>query len=945
MVTIRVDGKDYTVDESKNLLDTLLGLGLDVPYFCWHPSMGSVGSCRQCAVKVYAHADDEKGRILMSCMTPITEGMQVSIMDQKTEEFRRKSIEVTMANHPHDCPVCEEGGECHLQDMTIMSGHSHRHYTGKKKTYTNQYLGPCINHEMNRCITCYRCVRFYDDYAGGKDLAAMSSRENVYFGRQQPGILESPFSGNLVEVCPTGVFTDKTLAQSYTRKWDLQTAPSICSHCSLGCNTSPGERYGKIKRVVNRYHEDINRYFICDRGRFGYAHTNRAERYQAFSIRQSENRQTCSEEDAFSLVKKWMSEVHSEQSKLLAVGSPSASIEENFALQTLVGVENFYSGLDVTSHQVLLEILKIQQSSDIHTPTLREIEQADAVLILGEDLIHSAPMMGLSVRQSTRHVSYELAKQAHIPLWQDASVRTIGQQQRSPLMIASVANTDLDEIASHCYNATPDDIASMGFAIAHRLNDQAPNVDKLSPEQQDWVDQVATCLQQASRPVIISGSSLNSVSVIHAAAQIAKALTDKTEQRKGHLALVTDYSNSLGLAMLLSSTGDEASSQHLSAAIDRVIEDEVPYKLIVLQNDLYQKEEQARVDALLEKCKRVIVIEQQPNRVSQHADLVIPATTIFETEGTLVNYEGRAQRYFSVFNQTNPALKDNWRHLVWLAKASIQANLQDNINNDAKALSECSRFDDIVHLFENAQATREIHFFSEWEKVAHDANFRIANMKIPRQSPRYSGRTSMNASLSVSEEQQPIDTDSALAYSMEGVPWQYPNPLSVTAWAPGWNSNEAENKYQKEINGASLSGNKGVLLKRKESGADANHAFDWFQPSPNGEYNHPPEDNKLLAVMARRVFDGDSLSALSPALLERAGIPNIQLNPVDLPRLGIDEKKPVHVHLQDRVEQFYVNPNLNVAEGVAIIPSDPKTKSNLSLSLLPAWIILEPNHE
>ena len=127
-----------------------------------------------------------------------------------------------MVNHPHDCPVCDEGGECHLQDMTGMNRHVYRRYHGRKRTFHNQDLGPLVNHEMNRCIQCYRCTRFYRDYAGGRDFDALMLRDQVYFGRYQDGVLESEFSGNLVEICPTGVFTDKTLKRHYTRKWDLQ---------------------------------------------------------------------------------------------------------------------------------------------------------------------------------------------------------------------------------------------------------------------------------------------------------------------------------------------------------------------------------------------------------------------------------------------------------------------------------------------------------------------------------------------------------------------------------------------------------------------------------------------------------------------------------------------------------------------------------------------------
>ena len=209
MPTIYIDGTAYEVEEGKNLLEACLNLGLDLPYFCWHSSMGSIGSCRQCAMVQYQNDEDTRGRIVMGCMTPVTDGARLSLQGETANEFRESVIESLMLNHPHDCPVCAEGGECHLQDMTVMVGHRDRNYRGKKNTHRNQYLGPLINHEMNRCISCYRCVRFYRDYAGGTDLAALASHDHVYFGRHQDGVLQSEFAGNLVEVCPTGVFTDK----------------------------------------------------------------------------------------------------------------------------------------------------------------------------------------------------------------------------------------------------------------------------------------------------------------------------------------------------------------------------------------------------------------------------------------------------------------------------------------------------------------------------------------------------------------------------------------------------------------------------------------------------------------------------------------------------------------------------------------------------------------
>ncbi len=285
VATIYIDNRPYVVKDGQNLLRACLSLGFDLPYFCWHPAMHSVGACRQCAVKQFKDENDTKGRIVMACMTLAADGTRISIDDPEARAFRAGVIELLMVNHPHDCPVCDEGGECHLQDMTVMTGHTYRRFRFQKRTHRNQDLGPLVNHEMNRCIACYRCVRFYRDYAGGRDFDVFQWHNHVYFGRHADGTLENEFSGNLVEICPTGVFTDKTLKRHYTRKWDLQTAPSICVHCGVGCNTIPGERYGLLRRIRNRYHRDVNGYFLCDRGRYGYEFVNSPRRIRQAMLR------------------------------------------------------------------------------------------------------------------------------------------------------------------------------------------------------------------------------------------------------------------------------------------------------------------------------------------------------------------------------------------------------------------------------------------------------------------------------------------------------------------------------------------------------------------------------------------------------------------------------------------------------------------------------------
>jgi len=195
MATVFVDDKAVRMNSAENLLHGCLSLGYNLPYFCWHPALGSVGACRQCAVKQFKDDHDTKGRLVMACMTAVADGARISITDPEAALFRKSVIEGLMISHPHDCPVCDEGGECHLQDMTYMTGHDYRRYRFEKRTFHNQNLGPLVNHEMNRCIQCYRCVRYYREYAGGRDFDAFALRNIVFFGREQDGTLENEFSG------------------------------------------------------------------------------------------------------------------------------------------------------------------------------------------------------------------------------------------------------------------------------------------------------------------------------------------------------------------------------------------------------------------------------------------------------------------------------------------------------------------------------------------------------------------------------------------------------------------------------------------------------------------------------------------------------------------------------------------------------------------------------
>jgi len=785
MATIHVDGKQYEVDGSDNLLRACLTLGLDIPYFCWHPALGSVGACRQCAVKQYANADDKRGRLVMSCMTQSTDNTYISIEDDEAKQFRASVIEWLMTNHPHDCPVCEEGGHCHLQDMTVMTGHNTRRYRFTKRTHQNQYLGPFINHEMNRCIACYRCVRYYKDYAGGTDLGVYGAHDNVYFGRVEDGVLESEFSGNLTEVCPTGVFTDKTHSERYNRKWDMQFAPSICHGCASGCNTSPGERYGELRRIENRYNGAVNQYFLCDRGRFGYGYVNRDDRPRHPQVRENGLFVRRELDAALDAIAAQLQSVR----RVIGIGSPRASLEANYALRELVGADNFFAGIDAASLSVDRLALSVLQSHADAVPSLRQVEDKDAVLVLGEDLTQTGARIALALRQAVKNKPVKMTTDKKIGDWNALGVRDIGQRELSPLYIASPQATRLDDVAVATWHATSDDIARFGFAVAHAIDASAPAVDGLDADTQALVRRVADDLLAATQPLVVSGTSLGSEAVIQAAANITRAL--QAQGRQAAVTLALSETNSLGTAMLDGQPLGDALALLTSGGADAVV---------VLENDLYRRAPAAVVDAALAAAREVIVLDHQLTETAGKAQWLLPAASFAEGDGTLVSQEGRAQRYFQVYDPAyydgTVAIKESWRWLHALHSTVLGRDVS------------WTQLDEVT-----AATAAAFPLLAGIVDAAPGASFRIKGLKIAREPRRYSGRTAMRANISVHEPRASQDHDSALAFSMEGI--SGPNevsPLTPFAWAPGWNSPQAWNKFQDEVGGQLKAGDSGVRL-------------------------------------------------------------------------------------------------------------------------------------
>jgi NADH-quinone oxidoreductase subunit G len=899
MPKIVIDNVSYEVRDGQNLLEAGLEQGLNIPYFCWHAALGSAGACRQCAVKQYANPEDTRGRLVMACMTPASEGTRISVDDAEAKDFRANVVEMLMTSHPHDCPVCDEGGECHLQDMTVMTGHNYRDYRFQKRTHQNQDLGPLINHEMNRCITCYRCVRFYRDYAGGEDLQAFASKNHVYFGRSESGTLESEFSGNLVEVCPTGVFTDKTAKQHYTRRWDLTTAPSICGHCATGCNTLPGERYGLLRRVRNRYNGEINGYFLCDRGRFGYEYVNAATR-----IRQAERRQDGVSTpmpplEAAAQVGAWLRDA---PGRTIGIGSPRASLEDNFALRSLVGAERFSAGMAARDLDLIHLFRDCLRLGTAPAPSLNDIEGADAVLILGEDVQQMAARVALSIRQASRNAPFAAAKKVGIPAWNDLAVREIVQSDRGPLIIAAPGPTRLDDIATERVYGAPEDLARFGFAVAGALDGEAP-LD-LPEGYADAVARTVEALRGASKVVVVAGATLGSADLARAAAKVAWAL--RKAERESYLALLPLEGNAVGAGLLQGMALEQAVEQLEAGQADSVI---------VLENDLYRRADRSLIDRLFAAAKHVAVLDHTRNPTTARADVLLPASTFAEGDGTLVNYEGRAQRYYQVFVPEGEQI-ESWRIAREIALAAGRADL------------DWRNLDDVVDALEAA-----LPALAPIEWVAPDAKFRVQGLKIPRQSHRASGRTAMQAHRNVSEGAVPVDVDSALSFSMEGYLGAAPPALSSFQWAPGWNSPQSVTRFQEEINGPLRGGDPGIRLFEPAGKPPALGAAPAaFAPRPGSV--------RLLPI--QHLFGSDELSVHAPGIAQLAPTPYVAVSGADAAALGLADGSPVELALDGQVLALPLKVLEHFPAGCAGVPAG---LAMLPLPALPCWAELRGKGE
>jgi NADH-quinone oxidoreductase subunit G len=642
MPKLTIDNRVIEVTEGTNVLEAAEKLGIMIPRFCYHPAMGSIGACRVCAVMFLE--GPVKG-VEMSCMTKAQDGMVVSTTHPEAMEFRRYVIEWLMVNHPLDCPVCDEGGHCLLQDETVSGGHSIRRYLGPKRTYHDQDLGLFVQHEMNRCIQCWRCRRFYQEFAGYRDLGAMGIGNRTYFGRFSAGALESPFAGNLIDVCPTGVYTDKP-SRFNSRRWHLERGPSLCLHCSLGCNIVGSAEYREMVRLEARLHEDVNGYFICDRGRYGFYYANlstrpRQARIGGRNVRWDEAIQAA----AARLVK--ISQKYG-PGAVACVGGARSSLETQGALKLFCRTHGwrdpqfFWDPLQ--ERKVKAAVGRLDERLAV---SMRQIEAADFILAAGVDPVNEAPMLALALRQAQR---------------QGATLAILDPRPVSlpcEFQHLAVSPGELDIALSALVKSalSADQVAALP-APARTFYDALPGQHPGDPA-------LAAALQKSKKPVVVCGTDIVRETTPSVAADLALLL--QAAGKQSGLFYLLPGANAFGAGLIMTPDQPNSANQPRaqwpwgSAALgeplgpgqpplngDQILEaiDHGQIKALVLvENDpFWQSYDEERVAWALDKLEFLVVLDYLPSPTVTRANVLLPTISLFErTASSFVNQEGRAQ--------------------------------------------------------------------------------------------------------------------------------------------------------------------------------------------------------------------------------------------------------------------------------------------------------------
>ncbi len=651
LVTLTINDQEVTVPAGTLVLEAAKSIGIEIPTLCYHEKLLPLGGCRLCLVEI------EKMRGLQTaCTTPVREGMVVHTNTPEVIKTRKGMLEFLLINHPLDCPVCDKGGECTLQDWAFKYGATESRFVEEKRRGRKAYaISPLIVKDDERCVLCRRCVRFLEQWADEAQLdyfeRGQRSRVDTFAGRP----LDSIFSGNIMDVCPVGALTSR-VSRFQARSWELEHTPSICPYCGVGCNVTLDVKMNKLRRIVARENAEVNDQWLCDKGRFGHAFVHSPNRLKTPLIKRGDKLEPATWQEALTLVSQRLSEITKESGpeSVGGIGSTRTTNEANYLFQrfmrAVVGTNN---------------VDHIGRMPDGARPlsSLAEVGNADVILLLGVDPIKEAPIVELLIRRA---------------------VLTKGTK----IIVANPRRIALNRYGGPWLAYKPgSEVALLNGLVKRETSNvkrETSVVEEVTGVPSETLNQAAEILAQAERVLIICGPSSN--------IQYPIPNTQSLTNSAGPYYLAADCNSlgalDMGIAPHLlpgrqSITDDETCkrfgrrwgaklSSEAGLSADEMLEAAIEGKLKALY---VMKPDPATLigkDAL-EKLDFLVVQDLFVTETAQLADVVLPAASFAEMEGTFTNLAGRVQRVRKALRPPGEAKPDD-QILAELAKA-MDSNL------------------------------------------------------------------------------------------------------------------------------------------------------------------------------------------------------------------------------------------------------------------------------
>ncbi len=649
MINFEIDGKAVSVPKNATVMDGANQLGIFIPHFCYHKKLSIAANCRMCLVQV-----EKAPKPLPACATPAMEGMKVSTHSGQAVTAQKGVMEFLLINHPLDCPICDQGGECQLQDLAVGYGSSSSRYTEAKRVVANKNLGPLISTDMTRCIHCTRCVRFGQEIAGIMELGMAGRGEHAEILSFVGSTVDSELSGNMIDLCPVGALVSKPFRYS-ARTWELSRRRSVSPHCGLGSNLVVQVKQNRVMRVLPRENEEVNECWISDKDRFSYEGLNSEERLTKPMIRREGQWQECDWQTALEFIANGLNAVKEKHGAqhIGALASPHSTLEELYLLQKLV--RGLGSGnVDHRLRQCDFRADAYLQGTPWLGMPVADLSRLKSALIVGSILRKDHPLMAQRLRQAVKQgAQLNLINPVDDDLLCKVTNRAIVGPAAMAQMLAQVVKAAAESKGTEIPGGPGEVLSAVQVtdtarAIAESLINSKPagiflgNLAQHHPKYAD-IHALAQQLGQITEtPFGVLGEAANSVGAYIAGAIPGGRKDAGTGDNTGEGA-----STGLDASRMLGSNGAE------------------PCRAFILMNlepdlDSYNPQQTRRALGAAELVVLMSAYKSDAILQADYADVLLPISPFTETSGTFISTEGRVQSFNGVvapLGETRPAWK------------------------------------------------------------------------------------------------------------------------------------------------------------------------------------------------------------------------------------------------------------------------------------------------